>query len=111
MNESADAGDDPAPRPRGPLYLTHKGSPLDQLAERVAALEARLAEVPRYVGTFSFGRIYERGEMISHGGSIWHCERSTMERPSNGEAHSPDWRLAVKHGRNGKDGKCNCERR
>jgi hypothetical protein len=37
------------------------------------------------------------------GGSIWHCaEPSTITKPGQG---NPAWKLAAKHGRDGKDGR------
>lgn len=43
---------------------------------------------------------YQRGDMVTRDGSIWHCERQTNETP--GTSH--DWKLCVKRGRDGKDG-------
>jgi hypothetical protein len=46
---------------------------------------------------------YFLGDMVSFGGSIWCCMApATTTKPGQG---SPDWRLAVKHGRDGRDGK------
>jgi hypothetical protein len=46
-------------------------------------------------------RTYEKGDCVTWGGSLWICQRSTDQKPD-----SPDsgWRLAVKKGRDGKDG-------
>jgi hypothetical protein len=43
---------------------------------------------------------YERGDVVTHGGSAWHCQRKTEERPGTSDA----WRLMVKEGARGKDG-------
>jgi hypothetical protein len=43
---------------------------------------------------------YDRGDVVTWGGSTWHCQRKTTEKPSFGCA---DWKLMVKEGRPGKD--------
>lgn len=53
-----------------------------------------------YRGVHSEGKPYERGDTVTWAGSLWHCETPTDERPGEGGA----WRLAVKRGRDGKDG-------
>jgi Collagen triple helix repeat (20 copies) len=45
-------------------------------------------------------REYERGDMVTRDGSVWHAERATRERPVEGAL---DWTLAVQRGRRGKD--------
>jgi hypothetical protein len=45
---------------------------------------------------------YEKGDCVSFGGSIWTALRDTAEKPGNG---SKDWKLSVKHGRDGRDGR------
>jgi hypothetical protein len=45
---------------------------------------------------------YERGDCVSFGGSIWTALRNTAEKPGNG---CKDWKLSVKHGRDGRDGR------
>lgn len=52
-------------------------------------------------GVFSEGNEYEAGDGVSYAGSFWIAQKDTSERP-NGE-HT-GWRLAVKRGRDGKDG-------
>lgn len=55
-----------------------------------------------YRGVWKHDEIYERGDMTTWDGSTWHCEsESTKAQPGT----SPDWKLAVKRGMNGKDGK------
>jgi hypothetical protein len=41
---------------------------------------------------------YHRGDLVTYGGSAWIAQRSTQTSPP-----SPDWRLAVRKGRDGKD--------
>jgi HK97 family phage portal protein len=54
-----------------------------------------------YQGVHEQGKKYERGQFVTRGGSMWHCRRQTTETPGE----SPDdWQLAVKKGRDGKDG-------
>lgn len=45
---------------------------------------------------------YEDGDMVTCGGSVWHCLSKNPGRP--GDAN-PNWKLAVKRGQNGKDGR------
>ncbi len=45
---------------------------------------------------------YERGDTVTLGGSLWHCNVPTSEKPDDG---SKAWTLAAKRGRDGKDGK------
>jgi hypothetical protein len=72
------------------------------LRERVAALEASIANTKglQYRGTFAVGTAYDVGDTVTHGGSLWHCNQSTKDRPGEG---SHAWTLAVKRGRDGKD--------
>lgn len=46
-------------------------------------------------------RQYEKGDGVSWGGSVWFAQEATSEKPGEGKS----WRLAVKRGRDGKDGK------
>jgi collagen type III alpha len=55
-----------------------------------------------YRGVFSDGKTYERGDVATWGGSVWHCNSETNEKPGDG---SKNWTLAVKKGRDGRDGK------
>lgn len=55
-----------------------------------------------YRGVFSEGKTYEPGDMATWGGSVWHCNAETIEKPGDG---SKSWTLAVKKGRDGRDGK------
>lgn len=51
-------------------------------------------------GVFKEGIAYEKGDSVSFGGSIWIAQKATMDKPGTGG----DWRLAVKKGRDGRDG-------
>lgn len=50
-----------------------------------------------YRGVWREGQ-FQRGDMVTWGGSLWHCDKETGEKPGSG-----DWTLAVKKGRDGKD--------
>lgn len=52
---------------------------------------------PLYRGVFKEGQAYEIGDMVTWGGSLWHCDKDTTSKP-DGE----DWTLCVKKGRDGK---------
>lgn len=43
---------------------------------------------------------YAKGDSVTYGGSVWIAQSDTKAKPDG----SPDWRLAVKKGRDGKDG-------
>ncbi len=45
---------------------------------------------------------YSEGDMVTCGGSVWHCMSNNPGRP--GDANQ-NWKLAVKRGQNGKDGR------
>jgi hypothetical protein len=64
------------------------------LADRVEALEQQQKSL-QYCGTWESGRKYAKGNFVTDGGSVWHCDRETTQRPGPGDA----WTLAVKRGR------------
>lgn len=68
-----------------------------QVREALAALP-----VPVYRGVFDRDAEYQAGAMVTHKGSVWHCNATV-----NGEAPgaSEAWTLAVKCGRDGRDAK------
>ncbi len=45
---------------------------------------------------------YAPGDVVTHGGSAWHCQKDTAAQPdtANGAAF---WKLMVKRGDRGKD--------
>lgn len=51
-------------------------------------------------GTWKEERTYQPGDGVTMGGSYWIAQTETSARPET----SKDWRLAVKRGRDGKDG-------
>lgn len=52
-------------------------------------------------GVYRDGVTYERGDGVTAGGSYWIAQKDTTLRPGD---NNSDWRLAVKKGRDGKDG-------
>jgi hypothetical protein len=58
---------------------------------------------PVYKEVYRPEETYFLGDMVSFGGSIWSCMvPATTTKPGQGNPH---WKLAVKHGRDGRDGK------
>lgn len=55
-----------------------------------------------YREVYRDGVPYEGGDAVTFGGSLWVALRATTSKPGEG---SPDWRLAVKKGRDGRDAK------
>lgn len=50
-------------------------------------------------GIYKAGTVYTPGDVVTWGGSMWIAQEET-----NGKPGEKGWRLAVKHGQNGKDG-------
>jgi len=67
------------------------------LEARVAKLESR--PLVRYHGVWSPDTEYQRGDLVTSGGSMWHCWHTTRAKPGE----SDDWQLCVKRGSPGKD--------
>ena len=57
--------------------------------------------VPVYKGVYREDDTHEQGDMVTWAGAVWHCEEPTTEKPGEG---AKGWRLAVKRGRDGKNG-------
>lgn len=53
--------------------------------------------VPIYRGVYQTDGAYERGDMVTWGGSLWHADEKTAEKPDIGP-----WRLVAKKGRDGR---------
>lgn len=54
-----------------------------------------------YRGVFKSGSEYLPGDTITWGGSLWHCDEPSTDKP--GEIGSKGWTLATKRGRDGRD--------
>jgi hypothetical protein len=62
---------------------------------RIEALEAQQHELG-YKGVWRDGNVYQRGNFVTDGGSLWHCDgEAVTSRPGT---NGYDWRLAVKRG-------------
>ena len=81
-------------------YVGAKTSDLAS-AERVAELEARVAELERlsvkttgtrYRGVFSADDTYSRGDLVTHAGGLWHCWEATTSKPGIDNT----WQLTAK---------------
>ena len=53
-----------------------------------------------YCGVYEEGKEYQKGNCVTWGGSLYHCNEMTVEKPGSG---SKDWTLAVKRGADGRD--------
>ena len=58
--------------------------------------------VMRYRGVFKDGQVYRKGDTVTWGGSLWHCDADGTDDKPDGPTKS--WTLASKRGRDGKDG-------
>lgn len=56
--------------------------------------------VPLYRGVWREGHIFESADRVTWGGSEWHCNEPTSDKPGEG---SKAWTLCTKRGRDGKD--------
>ena len=70
----------------------------EPLKRRLADLEFGMKEF-RYVGVWATGK-YHRGNFVTHGGSLWHCNLDTDRMPGR---DAQAWTLCVKHGKDGRD--------
>ena len=71
----------------------------EPLKQRITELEQR--PTVKYVGIWREGKVYASNSMVTDQGSVWFTERATLTRPGS----SDNWVLAVKRGRDGKDGR------
>lgn len=55
----------------------------------------------KYRGVYQADTQYQKSDIVTWGGSAWHCNEETVDRPGEG---SKAWTLMVKKGRDGKDG-------
>jgi hypothetical protein len=74
----------------GRLVSEHKA-----LKQRVEKIENKGV---KYVGVWQRSAEYERSDLASHKGSMWHAIRATRDEPGTSSA----WQLAVKAGRDAK---------
>lgn len=68
---------------------------------RVAEEMAKLPQI-EYRGVFQEGETYQRGNLATWAGSMWHANEATTDKPETSRA----WTLMVKKGR---EGRCRCK--
>jgi hypothetical protein len=81
----------------GERTFTHRYRQGDRVKEFVHKTAIAL-----HRGVYLEGKTYDVGDMVTWGGSTWHCSETTTSKPGEG---SKGWTLAVKRGRDGKDGR------
>jgi len=54
-----------------------------------------------YQGVYQDGKLYAPGDVVTHGGSAWHCNAVSGVKPGDS---STDWTLMVKRGQQGATG-------
>ncbi|MEQ1955318.1 hypothetical protein ABMA59_28485 [Mesorhizobium sp. CN2-181] len=69
--------------------------PLKALADKIEAGEVKPMN---YRGTFKAGTAYRPGDMVTHAGSMFHCDRATSSTPEEYGTERA-WTLAVKRGK------------
>jgi len=75
--------------------------------KKVKAEDVNLIRIPvmLYRGIWKPEGEYGRGDVVTYGGSTWHCLTDGAKlMPSENGSKDPQWRLIVKEGRRGKDG-------
>jgi hypothetical protein len=86
---------------------------IEQIDERTAVYKGtkddRVREFGRFKshamiqrGVWLEGKSYERGDVVTWGGSQWHANEDTATKPGE---DAKAWTLVVKRGRDGRDGK------
>ena len=67
-----------------------------------SAVQEAVDAIPHlvYKGVWQPETEYRPGHMTTFGGSLWHCNEASREKPGLG----PAWTLAAKRGRDGRDG-------
>lgn len=75
------------------------------IAAKMTGLEGSVTafDIPAmiYRGIFDPQKEYSQGDVVTWGGSAWHCQDKTTSAPNE---KSEAWKLMVKEGRRGKDG-------
>ena len=58
-------------------------------------------ELPQlaYMGVFDAEKHYQKGDLVTHGGSMWHCNEASSNKP---DESGGAWTLCVKKGRDAK---------
>lgn len=81
------------------IELIQDGRSVTVKARATGRVLGRLSfPIPVYRGVFKEGELYEPGDMVTHGGSLWHANEQTKAKPGEGP-----YTLCVKRGRDGRD--------
>jgi len=82
---------------------------IEQRSERNLLMQITMASGRKTVTPFALPAMiyrnvwkeghYQKGDVVTFGGCIWHCDQDTDTKPSESAEH---WTLAVKKGRDGK---------
>jgi hypothetical protein len=73
--------------------------------ERAKAFPIKLVGLPLDRGLYDASKTYERGDLTQRDGSWWVAVKDAPAiAPGNGASEVTGWRLAIKRGRDGKDG-------
>lgn len=72
---------------------------MTELAERLDRMDRQITDMVehgiRYRGYWSHGTKAARGDSFTHDGSVWRCNRETIDEPGR---DSPDWSVLVRKG-------------
>lgn len=60
--------------------------------------------VPLFRGVFAEGKSYACGDFVQFGGNMYYAQRATTQKPAEHGDGAKDWKLAVRRGRDGKEG-------
>src|SRR5258705_12808621 len=77
---------------------------IQKMAAALVAMQKEVKELRRevaakeYKGVWQEGQ-YEKGNLITHGGSMWIALKDSQDKPGTRDA----WQLAVKRGRDGRN--------
>jgi hypothetical protein len=83
--------------------LTIEGRSLTVSMKAGESIIQKTVNIPtmEYMGVFKDGSdAYQKGDCVTFGGSLWVAEK---DKPSGKPEQSPDWKLAVKRGRDGRE--------
>ena len=78
------------------------GESVPEVVERHVTESFAALPVLRYRDIYKAGEEYRPGDVVTWGGSAWHCNQATTEKPDDG-VKSGAWTLMVKKGARGRD--------
>lgn len=98
---------DPIPGPAGePGPQGERGADGATIEDLTAVMDARFAEIhvrnlaDVYRDVFAEGTEYQRGDLVTHNGSLWLALADSTDQPG---AAPDSWRMVAKEGRPGRD--------